>query len=196
MSEKQLSKHTELLQLMHIKQILTLQTTDSSYRSYYILFVSYSGSLSKFSHIHFSLSLSIVLVSYYSLTFALDLFLHFLIISCPLILIPVLPFLFCFHFSSPCWCHFLWYDPGSLNPHSPSCALVFLFLPWLSASWVYPVTFPSPRRALTVYQGVGSANVEVRSSGILLASRRGLSLQLAQAAVLPLQPGQHPGSVA
>lgn len=61
-------------------------------------------------------------------------------------------------------------SPGSLNPRSPPCALVFLCLPWLSASWVYPVTFPSPCRAAAAYQGIGSANVELRSWGILRGS--------------------------
>lgn len=62
-------------------------------------------------------------------------------------------------------------SPGSLNPRSPPCALVFLCLPWLSASWLYPVTFPSPCRALAAYQGAGSANAELRSRGVLLGSR-------------------------
>lgn len=147
MFEKQLLKHTELLQLMHTKQTLTLQTTDSS-RSYYILFASYSVSPPKFPSHPFQLVLmhtpAVPLLPYFcfrSISSFFDYFLPphsnscasiFVLLSVPLSVLLSLPVL---------------RSPGSLNPRCPPCALIFLCLPCLSL----PAGFiPLPSHLLAV----------------------------------------------
>lgn len=63
---------------------------------------------------------------------------------------------------------------GSLNPHLPSCALIFHHLPSAFPSSVHLFTCPSPCRSLAVCYGVKSRKMTLTRLGIL----RGVSEQM------------------
>lgn len=87
---------------------------------------------------------------HFSPTFALNLFFHFSITSCPFILITLLPFFFCFHFSfcagaASCSTTLWLAKPSFTFSHA-----IFHRLPSAFPSSVHLFTCPSPCRSLAV----------------------------------------------